>query len=75
MEEVELAKVKQAAHDCLIGGEFLKAMIIPIKHGHFKGEFHVITNGGGRDCFKTRDAACRWASAYFLVASNMEIEP
>ena len=73
MNEEELAKVKEAVNFCLMNGEYLKAHIIPITDldSPFCGEYHVITEGGGRDCFKTHEAACLWASAYFMAAAAM----
>ena len=70
----ELERVKGAAHDCLLDGEYLKALIIPVtdRASPFCGQFHVLTHGGGRDVFTTHEAACKWASAYFLVASVMK---
>lgn len=66
MTQEELEKVKEAAKFCLMDGDYLKAFIIP-----HEGEFHVITEGGGRHIFTTQEAACMWASAYFMVASVM----
>lgn len=72
MKNPDLKKIKMAASSCLADGDFLKAHIIPVKDGVFKGEFHVITNGGGRQSFKNHKAACEWAAAYFIAASIMD---
>jgi len=65
-EEKELAKVKKAANDCLEEGAFLKVVIM-----EHKNEFHVLTPAMFRQVFTTHEAACRWASVFFLVASAM----
>lgn len=61
--ETELDKIKQIVNTCLSERKFLKVVIIP-----YKKEWHVLTNGT-RNVFKTNEAACKWASTYFQVAS------
>jgi hypothetical protein len=63
--EKELEKLKEII-SCLSEGAYLRVTIIP-----YNGEFHVISSGRGRDVFTTHEAACKWASSYFILASNM----
>jgi len=67
--EKEIALIKELVDDTVLSGEYFKCVIIPVKDGHFAGEFHVV-GPFGRQCFNTMEAACKWSAYYFMYAAN-----
>lgn len=65
-DEEMLAKAKGDVKTILIS-DYMKATIVPWED---HGEFHVLSPAG-RECFTTFEAACKWASMLFLLASAM----
>lgn len=68
-EEKELEEIKEAVHMCHISGEFFRLSIIPYELNGEKGFNIEHSQSHKRVDFLTFEAACKWCSVYFMVAS------
>ena len=69
VEEKELEEIKEAVELRRISGEYFRLSIVPYELNGEKGFNIMHSNSHKRVDFLTLEAACKWCSAYFLVAS------
>ncbi len=70
-EEKLLEEIKEAVEMCRVSGEFFRLSIIPYELNGEKGFNIEHSHSYKRVDFLTREAACKWCSAYFMVASGV----